>query len=137
MTAPGSPERCTQQLTHAARLRRSQPAQVMREDVANSARLGANGVVLGVLTRDGDVDVAQLRDFLQLCQAQVRRACVSTQHAERYTMMDYCWHGCQHAACCAVSTMRLLLAWGIPSDLMCSMRMEEITVVCGERRVRA
>ncbi|MBV8047241.1 MAG: copper homeostasis protein CutC [Paludibacterium sp.] len=38
----------------------------MRRDIDICKRVGANGIVLGVLTEDGGVDVAQMREFVAL-----------------------------------------------------------------------
>ena len=39
------------------------------------AQLGVEGVVLGVLTQNGDVDATQLAEFRALCDSQAWRAC--------------------------------------------------------------
>ncbi len=39
---------------------------VMREDIAYAAECGADGVVFGLLTADGDVDVPRTRDLVEL-----------------------------------------------------------------------
>jgi copper homeostasis protein len=41
---------------------------VMRRDVAAAKRLGADGVVFGLLTEDGDVDVARTREIVELAR---------------------------------------------------------------------
>ena len=46
--------------------------QVMREDIMFAAELGADGVVAGVLTREGEIDTAQLSELLFLCRSLVR-----------------------------------------------------------------
>ena len=46
--------------------------QVMREDIVSAAELGADGVVTGVLTREGEIDTAQLSELLFLCRSLVR-----------------------------------------------------------------
>ena len=46
--------------------------QVMRQDVLMCAQLGADGVALGMLTQNGDVDATQLSEFIALCDSQVR-----------------------------------------------------------------
>ena len=46
--------------------------QVMREDIVSAAELGADGVVAGVLTREGEIDMAQLSELLFLCRSLVR-----------------------------------------------------------------
>ena len=49
--------------------------QVMREDIILAAELGANGVVAGVLTREGEVHVPQLSELLLLCRSLVSPCC--------------------------------------------------------------
>ncbi len=44
---------------------------MMREDIVVAAELGANGIVAGVLTREGEVDVPQLSEILLLCSSLV------------------------------------------------------------------
>ena len=44
---------------------------MMREDIISAAELGANGVVAGVLTREGEVHESQLSDILFLCRSLV------------------------------------------------------------------
>lgn len=41
---------------------------LMREDIALTAQSGVDGVVLGLLTREGDVDVAQTRELVDLAR---------------------------------------------------------------------
>ena len=43
----------------------------MREDIISAAELGANGVVAGVLNREGEVHVPQLSELLCLCRSLV------------------------------------------------------------------
>lgn len=43
----------------------------MREDLLTAAELGANGVVMGMLSREGDVDAGRLSDFMLLCRSLV------------------------------------------------------------------
>ena len=43
--------------------------QVMREDINSAAELGADGIVAGMLTREGEIDVAQLSEILLLCRS--------------------------------------------------------------------
>lgn len=45
--------------------------QVMRKDIVCAASLGADGVVAGMLTREGEIDVAQLSELLLLCRSLV------------------------------------------------------------------
>ncbi len=45
--------------------------QVMREDIVSAAELRADGVVAGVLTREGEIDTAQLSELLFLCRSLV------------------------------------------------------------------
>ena len=54
------------------RLPISDDVQVMREDLLTAAELGANGVVMGMLTQEGDVDAGRLSDFMLLCRSLVR-----------------------------------------------------------------
>lgn len=49
--------------------------QVMREDIISAAELGANGIVAGVLTREGEVHVTQLSELLVLCRSLVSPCC--------------------------------------------------------------
>ncbi|CAL5222023.1 g4313 [Coccomyxa viridis] len=42
---------------------------VMREDITAAAELGANGIVAGVLTREGEVHVPQLSELILLCRS--------------------------------------------------------------------
>ncbi|MBI1296196.1 copper homeostasis protein CutC [bacterium] len=42
--------------------------EVMRYDVAEAKRLGADGVVIGMLTPDGDVDVERVRGLIELAR---------------------------------------------------------------------
>lgn len=48
--------------------------QVMREDITAAAELGANGIVAGVLTREGEVHVPQLSELILLCRSLVSPA---------------------------------------------------------------
>lgn len=41
---------------------------VMRDDIALAAKFGADGVVFGVLTAEGDVDVARTRELVELAR---------------------------------------------------------------------
>jgi copper homeostasis protein len=41
---------------------------VMREDIAQAAQAGAQGVVLGLLTADGNVDVERTRELIELAR---------------------------------------------------------------------
>ena len=41
---------------------------VMRHDIALAAQLGADGVVIGILTSEGDVDVARTRELIELAR---------------------------------------------------------------------
>lgn len=45
--------------------------QVIREDVISAAELGADGVVTGLLTREGEIDVPQLSELLFLSRSLV------------------------------------------------------------------
>ena len=45
--------------------------QVIREDVISAAELGADGVVTGLLTREGEIDVQQLSELLFLSRSLV------------------------------------------------------------------
>jgi copper homeostasis protein len=42
--------------------------ETMRQDLAIAKQLGANGIVLGILNRDGSVDVPRTRDLVQLAR---------------------------------------------------------------------
>jgi copper homeostasis protein len=42
--------------------------EVMREDIAHAAESGANGVVFGLLTQDGDIDLARTRELVDLAR---------------------------------------------------------------------
>ena len=44
---------------------------MMREDIISAAELGADGIVAGMLTREGEIDVAQLSEILLLCRSLV------------------------------------------------------------------
>jgi copper homeostasis protein len=41
--------------------------EIMRKDIDLAKKLGANGVVLGILTADGQVDVAAYQSACRLC----------------------------------------------------------------------
>jgi copper homeostasis protein len=41
---------------------------VMREDIAQAAKSGADGVVFGLLTEDGDIDVAKTRELIDVAR---------------------------------------------------------------------
>ena len=58
-------------LTHAKGHSHKENAQVMREDVISAAELGADGIVAGLLTREGEVHESQLSDILLLCRTLV------------------------------------------------------------------
>lgn len=60
--------------------------QVMREDLATAADLGADGVVAGMLTREGDVDTETLSEFLYLCKTMVRMLSLAVM---THTMVTY------------------------------------------------
>ncbi|BDA50136.1 Copper homeostasis protein CutC [Coccomyxa sp. Obi] len=47
----------------------TQELLVMREDLLTAAELGVNGVVMGMLTQEGDVDAGRLSDFMLLCRS--------------------------------------------------------------------
>ncbi len=51
--------------------------QVIRDDLLTAAELGVDGVVAGMLTREGDVDAGQLSDIMLLCRSLV--CALSTQ----------------------------------------------------------
>jgi copper homeostasis protein len=42
--------------------------EVMRRDIVNAKRVGADGVVFGILKADGSVDVKRLRQFVELAR---------------------------------------------------------------------
>jgi copper homeostasis protein len=42
--------------------------EIMRRDIARCKELGADGVVIGMLTPDGDVDVARTRELVELAR---------------------------------------------------------------------
>ena len=63
------------QPVHADWSRACVHGQVMRQDILMCAQLGVDGVVLGMLTQNGDVDATQLSEFIALCSAQVCSAC--------------------------------------------------------------
>jgi copper homeostasis protein len=46
--------------------------QVMRQDVLMCRQLGADGVALGMLSQNGDIDATQLSEFMALCDSQAR-----------------------------------------------------------------
>ena len=48
--------------------------QVIARDVEAAAALGADGVVLGLLTADGGVDAEHLEPLVRLCHSKVRGA---------------------------------------------------------------
>ena len=56
--------------------------QVIREDIISAAELGADGVVTGLLTREGEIDVPQLSELLFLSRSLVScpHFCVTQQH---------------------------------------------------------
>ena len=51
--------------------------QVIARDVEAAAALGADGVVLGLLTADGGVDIEHLQPLVRLCHSKVRGATLS------------------------------------------------------------
>jgi copper homeostasis protein len=59
---------------------------VMREDIAQAAQCGVEGVVLGLLTSDGDVDVERTRELVEIArpmEVTFHRAIDTTRDVER------------------------------------------------------
>lgn len=68
------------------------PVQVMLEDVRACKQLGADGVVVGCLTPDGDVDMGAMGPLLDAARAQVRPAAAQQQQALLLAAVPFVTH---------------------------------------------
>lgn len=100
---------------------------VMREDIALAAKCGVNGVVFGLLTAEGDVDVEQTRELVELAgplEVTFHRAIDMTRDV-RHALEDVIRTGVD----------RVLTSGAEPSALLGKHRLREL-VKMSEGRIQ-
>lgn len=105
----------------------SEELAVMRDDIALAAQCGVEGVVLGLLTSDGDVDVEQTRELVELArpmEVTFHRAVDMTRDLEK-TLEDVIVSGAD----------RVLTSGGEETALLGSARLRRL-VQRAEGRIR-
>jgi copper homeostasis protein len=99
----------------------------MRDDIAQAAQSGVEGVVLGLLTADGEVDVERTRELVELArpmEVTFHRAIDMTRDVER-SLEDVVDSGAD----------RVLTSGGEPTALLGSRRIREL-VSAADGRIR-